>query len=172
VIDEAYINYSRQRSFIQELTEYPNLVVMQTLSKAWGLAALRVGMAFAGAPVMEALSKVKPPYNVNGASQQLALQALDQVALVNESIRMTVAERARMAAALDTLPIITKVYPSEANFLLVATTDATGIYNFLVEKQIIVRNRHTVILCNNCLRITIGTPDENNTLLQALTAFA
>ncbi|MBO9151013.1 histidinol-phosphate transaminase [Chitinophaga sp. GCM10012297] len=168
VIDEAYINFSRQKSFIQELTEYPNLVVMQTLSKAWGLAALRVGMAFASEDIINVFNKIKPPYNINQASQELALQALDNIDQVNNWIKETVEERAKLEAELVKLPIVEQVYPSDANFLLVKTVDAKGIYNRLVQDGIIVRDRSKVELCAGSLRITIGTPEENITLLNTL----
>ncbi|SFE16085.1 histidinol phosphate aminotransferase apoenzyme [Chitinophaga sp. CF118] len=168
VIDEAYINYARQKTFIPELTEYPNLVIMQTLSKAWGLAALRVGMAFAGEEIINVLNKVKPPYNINRAAQDLVLQALDNIGEVNEWIRDTVIERDKLSASLDALPQILEVYPSDANFILAKTVDAKGIYNYLVEQGIIVRDRSKVELCNGCLRITVGTADENITLINAI----
>jgi histidinol-phosphate aminotransferase len=171
VIDEAYINYSRHRSFIQELTEYPNLVVMQTLSKAWGLAALRVGMAFSSTVIVGVMNKIKPPYNINQASQELALTALGNVEQVNEWIRETVRERESLAAALVGLPVVRHVYPSDANFLLVQTTDPHGIYEFLVNKGIIVRDRSRVMLCEGCLRITVGTPPENRALIEAMHSF-
>lgn len=172
VVDEAYINFARQKTLIPELTEYPNLVVMQTLSKAWGLAALRVGMAFAGEDIINVLNKVKPPYNINQAAQDLVLEALDNIEQVNEWIRETVIERDKLAAGLTRLPQVLEVYPSDANFLLAKTTDAKGIYNHLVEKGIIVRDRSKVELCNGCLRITVGTPDENSVLLETIAAVA
>jgi histidinol-phosphate aminotransferase len=168
VVDEAYINFSRQRSFIQELTEYPNLVVMQTLSKAWGLAALRVGMAFASEDIISVFNKIKPPYNINQASQELALQALDNIDQVNGWIKETVEERAKLEAELVKLPIVEQVYPSDANFLLVRTVDAKGIYDRLVQDGIIVRDRSKVELCAGSLRITIGTAEENVALLNTL----
>ncbi|RPD40904.1 histidinol-phosphate transaminase [Chitinophaga barathri] len=168
VVDEAYINFSRQKSLIRELTEYPNLVILQTLSKAWGLAALRVGMAFASEDIINVFNKIKPPYNINQASQELALQALDNIEQVNGWIKETVEERNKLQAALTALPIVELVYPSDANFLLVKTVDAKGIYNKLVEQGIIVRDRSKVELCAGCLRITIGTPEENITLLNTL----
>jgi histidinol-phosphate aminotransferase len=171
VIDEAYINFARQKTFINELTEYPNLVVMQTLSKAWGLAALRVGMAFAGEEIINVLNKVKPPYNINQAAQDLVLEALENVVTVNEWIKDTVVERDRLSAALVGLPQILEVYPSDANFILTKTIDAKGIYNHLVEKGIIVRDRSKVELCNGCLRITVGTPEENVTLVEVIKQF-
>ncbi|MBD1366421.1 histidinol-phosphate transaminase [Mucilaginibacter sp. ZT4R22] len=168
VVDEAYINFSRQKSFIQELTEYANLVVMQTLSKAWGLAGLRVGMAFASEEIIEVMNRVKPPYNVNEASQQLALQALQNVQQVNDWIKETLIQRDKLVLTLKKMDFVLDIYPSDANFVLVKTTNATGIYNYLVDKGIIVRNRTNVELCEGCLRITIGTPEENNTLLSTL----
>lgn len=168
VIDEAYINFSRQRSFVPELKEYPNLVVMQTFSKAWGLAALRLGMNFASTDIIEILNKIKPPYNINLATQELALKALDHLDDVNAMIKEIVKERERLVQQLLQLPVVEKIYPSDANFILVKTTNATGIYNYLKEIGIIVRNRTNVILCENCLRITVGTQNENNELINAL----
>jgi len=171
VIDEAYINYAKQRSFIKELTEYPNLIVLQTFSKAWGLAALRLGMAFAGRPTIDILNKVKPPYNINQATQDLALAALQNVNQVNEWIKVTVEERDNLSAALSDLNIVNKVYPSDANFVLAEVTDATGIYDFLVNQGIIVRDRSKVTLCEGCLRISIGTPTENQNLIASLKTY-
>lgn len=168
VVDEAYINYSRHKTFIQELTEYGNLVVLQTLSKAWGLAGLRVGMAFASEEIIEVFNRIKPPYNINEASQQLALEGLMNVEQVNEWIIKTTHERDKLAEQLATLSYVSYVYPSDANFLLVKTTNANDIYNTLVNQGIIVRNRNTVTLCEGCLRITIGTPDENEILMKEL----
>ncbi|MCW3467579.1 histidinol-phosphate transaminase [Chitinophaga nivalis] len=171
VVDEAYINFARQKTFIQELTEYPNLVVLQTLSKAWGLAALRVGMAFAGEDIINVLNKVKPPYNISQATQELVLQALDNVGRVNEWIREIVIERDLLSAALEQLPQILEVYPSDANFVLVRTSDAKGIYQYLTTQGIVVRDRSRVELCMGCLRITVGTPEENLRLLEVLKSF-
>jgi histidinol-phosphate aminotransferase len=168
VIDEAYINFAKQRSFIKELTEYPNLVILQTFSKAWGLAALRLGMAFAARPTTDILNKVKPPYNINQATQDLALAALQNVSQVNEWIKLTVEEREKLSADLVELDIVNKVYPSDANFVLAEVTDASGIYHYLVSQGIIIRDRSKVTLCEGCLRISIGTPAENQTLLTAL----
>lgn len=168
IVDEAYINYSKQKTFIQELTEYSNLVVLQTLSKAWGLAGLRVGMAFASEEIIEVFNKVKPPYNINQSSQQLALEALENIDEVNAWIRLTVAEREKLAASLALLSFVEVIYPSDANFLLVKTTRPQEIYSFLVEKGIIVRDRSRVELCEGCLRITVGTPEENEQLLENL----
>lgn len=168
VVDEAYINFSRQKTFIQELTEYANLVVLQTLSKAWGLAGLRVGMAFASEEIIEVMNKVKPPYNINDASQQLALKALQNIDQVNNWIKETLIQRDKLVLELKHYGFVIDIYPSDANFILVKTTDAKGIYNFLVQQGIIVRDRSKVTLCEGCLRITVGTPGENNILLEAL----
>jgi histidinol-phosphate aminotransferase len=168
VVDEAYINFSRQKTFIQELTEYANLVILQTLSKAWGLAGLRVGMAFASEEIIEVMNKVKPPYNINEASQQLALKALDNVDQVNTWIKETLAQRDLLVLELKKFEFVLDIYPSDANFILVKTSDPKSIYNFLVEKGIIVRDRSKVDLCAGCLRITIGTPDENKILIETL----
>lgn len=168
VIDEAYINYARQKTFITELTEYPNLVILQTLSKAWGLAGLRLGMAFAGQPVIDYMNRVKYPYNINTATQQLALEALSNISSVNNWTKTTVVQKDSLSEALLTLSMTEKVYPSDANFILVKMTDARRIYEYLSGRGIIVRDRSKVILCDDCLRITIGTPEENNQLLEAL----
>jgi histidinol-phosphate aminotransferase len=172
VIDEAYINFSRQKSFIQELPEYPNLVVMQTLSKAWGLAALRLGMAFASTAIIRIMDKVKPPYNINEPAQELALKALEEVGQVNDMIRILVSERDRLAEALPQIPMVEEVYPSDANFLLVKMQHARAVYEFLLERGIVVRDRSKTPGCEGSLRITIGTPEENNQLWQALCDFA
>ena len=171
VIDEAYINYSRQKTFIQELTEYSNLVVLQTLSKAWGLAGLRIGMAFASEEIIEIFNKVKPPYNINEASQALALQALQNVEQVNNWIKETVAEREKLKLELNTLESVLTIYPSDANFILVKTIQPKEIYQFMVNRGIIVRDRSKVELCEGCLRITIGTPHENELLIEAFKNF-
>lgn len=171
VVDEAYINFARQRSFITLLKEYPNLVVMQTLSKAWGLAGLRLGMAFASEEIIAVLNKVKPPYNISEAVQDLVLQALDKLEEVNEMIREIVKERGRLATALSALPLVEKVYPSDANFLLVRVSDAKAIYTYLLANEIVVRDRSKVLLCDGCLRITVGTARENDQLLKVLNAF-
>jgi histidinol-phosphate aminotransferase len=150
------------------LTKYPNVVILQTFSKAWGMAALRVGMAFAGDIIIKYFNKVKPPYNVNLSSQQQAIQALDNIQWVNEQIKLTVSERQRLVDALRELTIVNKIYPSDANFILVKVLDAKAIYNHLAQQGIVVRDRSRVELCEGCLRITIGTPEENNALIQTL----
>ncbi len=172
VIDEAYINFSPHRSFIHELADYPNLVILQTLSKAWGLAALRLGLAFADEKIIRVMNKVKPPYNINQATQDLVLKALDEVQQVNDMIVELVAERESLTEKLKDLPIVEKIYPSDANFLLVKVIDADGIYQFLLDKGIVVRNRSKVTHCEGCLRITIGTKNENELLIDALMKFA
>jgi histidinol-phosphate aminotransferase len=171
VVDEAYINFSRQKTFIQELTEYANLVVLQTLSKAWGLAALRVGMAFASEEIIEVFNRVKPPYNINEASQTLALEALQNTNQVNDWIKQTLKERDHLVLTLKKFDFVLDIYPSDANFILVKTTNANGIYDFLVSQGIIVRNRTKIELCEGCLRITVGTPLENEILINTLKEF-
>ena len=168
VVDEAYINYSRHRSFISELKDYPNLVVMQTFSKAWGLAALRLGMNFASTEIIDILNKIKPPYNINQATQELALKALDHLEDVNTMIKETVKEREVLVKELAQLPYVKKVYPSDANFVLARMEQATSVYNYLKEQGIIVRNRSNVILCEDCLRITVGTPEQDQQLIQVM----
>lgn len=168
VIDEAYINFSSYRSFAQELEDYPNLVVLQTLSKAWGLASLRVGMTFANKAVIDIMNRIKPPYNINQASQDLVLKALEEVGQVNDMIREIVRQRGILAAALEQLDRVEKVYPSESNFLLVKIKDARKVYEELLGRGIVVRDRSNVILCEGCLRITVGTEVENETLIKAL----
>lgn len=168
VIDEAYINFARQRSWITALTDYPNLVVLQTLSKAWGLAGLRLGMAFASTAIIEVLQRVKPPYNISQPAQELALKALEEVEQVNDMIRHLVDMRDALAEVLATMPEVETVYPSDANFLLVKIRNARKVYEFLLENGIVVRDRSKVQLCDDCLRITIGTEQENTHLVDAL----
>lgn len=168
VIDEAYINFSRQQSFIRELTEYPNLVVLQTMSKAWGLAGLRVGMAFAGDGIVEVMNRIKPPYNISQPAQDLLLKALQETGSVNEKIREIVRMRDLLRNDLAKLPGVRKVYPSDANFLLVRIDHARAVYESLVLRGIVVRDRSRIVLCNDCLRITVGKKEENDALLKAL----
>jgi histidinol-phosphate aminotransferase len=172
VIDEAYINFSTQPSFLQELNHYPNLVVLQTMSKAWGMAGLRLGMAFADPSLIRILNKIKPPYNINQASQELVMKALEEVGQVNDMIRAIVAMRAELAKTLISLKPVLKVYPSDANFLLVKVVDAPALYRFLLEAGIVVRDRSRVRLCEGCLRITVGTESENKELIRAMRGFA
>ncbi len=171
VIDEAYINFSRHRSFIPELQEYPNLVIMQTLSKAWGLAGLRLGMAFASEAIIEVYNRVKPPYNISQATQELVLKALDEVGQVNDMIKILVQQRDVLAQALTKTAVVQKVYESDANFLLVKVTDPKAIYNHLLTKGIVVRDRSRVELCEGSLRITVGTEKENAELIKNLEGF-
>ncbi len=171
VVDEAYINFSRQRSFLKELSEYPNLVVMQTLSKAWGLAGLRLGMMFASAAIIEVVNKVKPPYNIGQHTQELVLQALENTDQVNDMIMMIVDMRYALEDVFNQMPIVEKVYPSDANFLLVKMKDADKIYQYLLEQGIVVRNRSKVTLCEGGLRITVGTEQENTALVDALGSY-
>jgi histidinol-phosphate aminotransferase len=165
LIDEAYINYSRQKTFIQELTEYPNIIVMQTLSKAWGLAALRLGLGYASLDIIDLFNKVKPPYNINKASQELALEALAETAQVNEWIKETVAQKEWLAKELAGFSFVKKIFPSDANFLLVRVDDANKLYDHLTADGVIVRNRSKEYMCENTLRITIGTPEEDKKLI-------
>ncbi len=172
VVDEAYINYSKQSSLIKWLTEYPNLVILQTFSKAWGLAALRLGMAFAASSIIEYMNKVKPPYNINLATQQLGLSALDNISWVNDHIRQTVKERVSLITHMKTITGIEKIFSTDANFFLVKVNDPKKVYDYLVSKGIIVRDRSKITLCEGCLRITVGTPEENNTLIEALKQYS
>ena len=167
VIDEAYIDFSSQPSFLGELDKYPNVVVLQTLSKAWGAAAIRLGMAFASQDIIFVLNKIKYPYNVNLLTQEKALEILD-VERMKSQREMIMQERERMIKNLQSIPIVRKIYPTDANFVLVKVDDANITYNKLVEDGIIVRNRNKVSLCNGCLRITIGTETENMLLVSAL----
>lgn len=171
IIDEAYINYAKQKTFIPELTEYANLVILQTLSKAWGLAGLRLGMAFAGEPVINYFNKVKYPYNINTATQQLAIEALGNISSVNNWTKTTVEQKGLLQEELLKLPFTQYVYPSDANFILVKVRAARNIYEYLSGKGIIVRDRSKVILCDDSLRITIGTPEENKQLIEALKSY-
>lgn len=168
IIDEAYINYSKQKTFIQELTDYPNLIVMQTLSKAWGLAALRLGLCYASLDIIDLYNKVKPPYNINEASQQLGLDALSETETVNSWIKESVQQKELLIRQLPQFSFVEKVYPSDANFILVKVKDADGLYNYLSSNEVIVRNRSKEVHCENCLRITIGTPDENKRVIELL----
>jgi histidinol-phosphate aminotransferase len=171
VIDEAYINYSKQKSAIRLLTEYENVVVLQTFSKAWGLAALRLGMAFAPQTIIDYMNKVKPPYNINQVTQQLAMAAIDNIEWVNQHIRETIAERKKLEDELQQNSLVEKIYSSDANFILVKVKDAQAAYNYLVSLGIIVRDRSKVSLCEGCLRITVGTKSENRALVNALNKF-
>lgn len=168
VIDEAYIDFAGDKGWLPELTEYPNLVVLQTLSKAWGLAGIRLGMAFASAEVVTVLDKIKPPYNINELTQQAALKALQNTDKVQAQIKGLLEERSRLADGLRSLPFVVRVFPSKANFLLVKTTDARKVYNYCLVHGIILRDRSKVPGCEGCVRITVGTSEENSRLLEVL----
>ena len=168
IVDEAYSDFSSQKTLRSELSKYPNLIVLNTMSKAWGCAAIRLGMAFASQDIIDIFNKVKYPYNVNQLTQQQALEALKDPFEVDQWVKILLQERSRMIEAFRELPICEKVYPTDANFFLAKMTDATKIYNYLVDRGIIVRNRHRVQLCQNCLRVTIGTKTENSELIAAL----
>lgn len=171
VVDEAYINFSKQPSFTRDLTEFPHLVVLQTLSKAWGLAALRLGMAFASKEIIAVFNKIKPPYNINQATQDIVLEALGGVEQVNEWIQAVVAERENLVLSLKTLQQVVRVTPSDANFILVQLERPRELYNFLVSRGIIVRDRSKVELCEGSLRLTVGTAEENRMLLETIQEF-
>ena len=168
IVDEAYSDFSSQKPLRTELAKHPNLIVLNTMSKAWGCAAIRLGMAFASEEIISIFNKVKYPYNVNLLTQEQALKALQDPFEVDKWVKLLLEERSRMIDAFKLLPICEKVYPTDANFFLAQMTDAVKIYNYLVDKGIIVRNRHRVQLCQNCLRITIGTKTENGELIAAL----
>jgi histidinol-phosphate aminotransferase len=168
VVDEAYIDFSKSKSFVKSLKEFPNLVVLQTFSKAWGLAALRLGMCFASKEIIDVLNKIKYPYNVNIVTQQVALAALKKPEHKEKAVKEIIKERKLLAKELSKLNVTEHVYPSDSNFLLARVTDAPGIYRYLMNKKIIVRDRSKVTLCNNCIRITVGTPSENKRLIKAL----
>ena len=171
VIDEAYSDFSSQVPFRTMLDRYPNLIVLNTFSKAWASAAIRLGMAFASEDIIALFNKVKYPYNVNLLTQEKASALIDDIATVDSWLAQIRREREHVLPALSELPIVREVFPSDANFVLVRVTDANSIYRYLVEHGIVVRNRHRVQLCNDCLRITIGTRQENNELLGALRFF-
>ena len=168
VIDEAYSDFSVEPSFLGELDKFPNLIVLQTLSKAWGAAGIRLGMAFASPEIITILNKIKYPYNVNQLTQERALYVLENKERMEDQLRLILSERTRLQAALPELDCVHKIYPTDANFILAKVTDANMIYKNLVEQGIIVRNRTNVTMCDGCLRITVGKPDENDALLEAL----
>ena len=168
IVDEAYSDFSAQKTLRSELDKYPNMIVLNTFSKAWGCAGIRLGMAFAHKDIIALFNKVKYPYNINILTQKQALEALKDPFVVEKWVRMILLERQRVMDAFSQLPICEKVYPTDANFFLAKMTDAQAIYDYLVEKGIIVRNRTKVQLCQNCLRITVGMKGENQELLSAL----
>ncbi|MBR2150477.1 MAG: histidinol-phosphate transaminase [Prevotella sp.] len=171
IVDEAYIDFAQQLSMRQELTKYPNLVILQTMSKAWGSAAIRLGMAFASKEMIQIYNKVKYPYNVNMLTQQQAMEMLKDPFEIDKYVKILLTERSYLVQAFTELPICKQVYKTDANFFLALMTDAQKIYDYLVDRGIIVRNRTRVKLCNNCLRITVGTRTENQELLSALRQF-
>ena len=168
VVDEAYIDFSDEPSFTTELDKFPNLLVMQTFSKAWGLASLRLGMAFASEEIIRILNKIKPPYNISGLTQDTVLAAITDKTKVDRMIREILDEREFLQSELEKLPFVQKIHPSHANFLLVKIPNATQVYDDLIGEKVIVRNRAKVLLCENCLRITVGTREENEAFLKAL----
>ena len=168
VVDEAYIHFSSEKSLLDEINNFPNLVVLQTFSKAWGLAGLRVGLAFANEEIIELFNKVKPPYNISQIAQEAILEALENVEAVEKTIIKLIIEREKLIENLREFSFVETIYPSDANFILVKTIDAEKIYKFLLDEKIVVRNRNSVELCEGCLRITIGTPEENEILVNSL----
>lgn len=168
VIDEAYIDFTDAPSFTQELTDYPNLIVLQTFSKAWGMAALRLGMAFADTAIIEYFNKVKAPYNLNILAQREALKRIKEATQVAKMAATLKAERDVLIKELKSIPLTQHIFPSSANFLLVRFDQAKAIFRYLVEKEIIVRDRTSALHCKNCLRITVGMRDENEKLIAAL----
>ncbi len=167
VVDEAYIHFSSEKSLISEINNFPNLVVLQTFSKAWGLAGLRVGLAFANEEIIELFNKVKPPYNISEIAQKAILEAWKNKPQVDEMIAEIISERQKLIENLREFSFITKIYPTDANFILLKTVDAEKIYKFLLDETIVVRNRSNVEMCLGCLRITVGTTQENESLLKA-----
>jgi histidinol-phosphate aminotransferase len=168
VIDEAYSDFSTESPFRLDLGKYPNLIVLNTFSKAWGCASIRLGMAYASAEIIQLFNKVKYPYNVNLLTQEKALEVLSDITKIHQRINAIVESRNNLIDAFSQLPICSRVYPTNANFFLAKVCDANQIYNYLIEKGIVVRNRHNITLCNDCLRITIGSNEENRLLLSAL----
>ncbi|NOS92173.1 MAG: histidinol-phosphate transaminase [Cyclobacteriaceae bacterium] len=168
VVDEAYIDFTKRLGFLAKINDYSNLVVLQTLSKAWGMASLRIGMCFAPPEIIQVLNKIKPPYNISGINQQLAEQALNDVARKEKNVQEIIAQREWLKKELNQLPSVHQVYPSEANFLLVKIAGAREKYQQLIRTGVVVRDRSSVILCQDCLRITVGTPSENQQLITSL----
>ena len=168
VVDEAYIDFSSSESLLKDLDQYPNLIVLQTFSKAWGCAAIRLGMAFASPEIIAIFNKIKYPYNVNRLTQEEAMKVLKQPEQIKAWVNTLLEERTRVMDEFVKLPCCVRVFPTDANFFLARVYEATQIYNYLVSEGIIVRNRTNVALCNDCLRITIGTKEENDALLDAL----
>lgn len=168
VVDEAYIDFAPGASLLPELGQHENLVILQTFSKAWGMAGIRLGMAFASPEIIRILNKIKYPYNINILTQQKALDLLEQKEEKNMWVNLLIEERQKLADSLKKFPFVVEVFPSDANFLLVKMHDARGIYDYLVENGIIVRDRSKVVLCEDSLRITVGSPEENAILIEKL----
>lgn len=167
VVDEAYIDFCPEKSFLPQLDQYPNLVILQTFSKAWGMAGLRLGMAFASESIIDVLSRIKYPYNLSILTQQKGLELLSNEQQMLDWVAIILKEREKMITNLTKYPFVVKVYPTDANFVLVKTHDPRGIYQCLVDEKIIVRDRSSIALCEGCLRISIGSPEENATLMEA-----
>ena len=168
VIDEAYIDFSEKESWLQKLEQYPNLIITQTLSKAYGLAGIRLGICYASAQIISVLNKIKPPYNVNELSQKRALERLDNTDAIKSEIKSIIDQRDELLKVLLDIKYVEKIYPTEANFILIKVDDANKRYDDLIAKGIVIRNRTTQPLCENCLRLTIGTEEENKKLIAAL----
>jgi histidinol-phosphate aminotransferase len=168
VIDEAYIDFSNQESWLSKLEDFPNLIITQTLSKAYGLAGIRLGVCYASEAIISILNKIKPPYNVNALTQQKALERLLEINKVKQEVKTLISEREVLIKALGDLKFIGKIYPSDANFILMKVDDANLRYRQLIAEGIVVRNRTNQPLCENCLRITVGTTDENKKLIKTL----
>ena len=171
-VDEAYIDFSSQPSYLKVLKEYPNMVVLQTFSKAWGSAGVRLGMAFASEEIIKIFNKVKYPYNVNVLTQRYAIKLLDNFSQVEKKVKAILKNREKLEKQLAKVKCIKEVYPTDANFILVKTTDSDAIYKYLIEKGIVARNRNGITLCDNCLRITVGTAEENKQVIAALKNFS
>ena len=169
VIDEAYIDFSKQKSWLKRLEEFPNLIITQTLSKAYGLAGIRLGICYASTEIISVLNKIKPPYNINELTQQRAIEKLSKPKEVNNQVNEILEEREKLIKNLQGIDFIKTIYPTDANFVLIKVDDANKRYNELIEKGIVIRNRTNQPLCNNCLRITAGTRDENEKLIKILT---
>ncbi|WP_189337134.1 histidinol-phosphate transaminase [Flavobacterium laiguense] len=168
VIDEAYIDFSEKESWLRKLEQYPNLIITQTLSKAYGLAGIRLGICYASAEIISVLNKIKPPYNVNELSQNRALERLDNTKAIASEIKSIIEQRSALLKVLLHVKYVEKIYPTEANFILIKVDDANKRYDELIAKGIVIRNRTTQPLCDNCLRLTIGTEEENKKLIDAL----
>lgn len=171
IIDEAYIDFSDEASFIEELNKYPQLIVLQTLSKAYGLASLRLGMAFANPELIKLLNKIKPPYNIGGATQEIVIDALGNTAFVQQSIDLIHAEKIKLVDEFSKIPQVIRVHPSQANFLLVNFEKAQALFDYLIDEKVITRNRSNVSLCENSIRITVGLPNENALLIEKIKSF-